>query len=200
MANSGGSSSLPPPRPKSPPMYQDLYGKRRELAKVQMLEREIGFLEEELKSIGSLQPASQCCKDVADFVVSNSDPLIPTSQKIRRSCRFWKWLCGPSCFNFSWISCYGCCPCLKLPRCCYGNICNCKSCVNCSRPKCQCCFWPCSECFDKMSCSRSCCTCQCPSCPDCSCSRCTCSCPKCPKVHLCSCCTKNCCYRCCLCY
>ncbi|KAA8547746.1 hypothetical protein F0562_004175 [Nyssa sinensis] len=39
MANSGGSSSLPPP------MYQDLYGKRRELARVQMLEREIGFLE-----------------------------------------------------------------------------------------------------------------------------------------------------------
>lgn len=37
--------SLPPPRPKSPPEYPDLYGKRRELAKVQMLEREIGFLE-----------------------------------------------------------------------------------------------------------------------------------------------------------
>lgn len=37
--------SLPPPRPKSPPEYPDLYGKRREAAKVQMLEREIGFLE-----------------------------------------------------------------------------------------------------------------------------------------------------------
>lgn len=47
-APSGGSSSLsslPPPRPKSPPAYPDLYGKRREMAKVQMLEREIGFLE-----------------------------------------------------------------------------------------------------------------------------------------------------------
>ncbi|VVB16983.1 unnamed protein product [Arabis nemorensis] len=46
----GGSStlapsSLPPPRPKSPPEYPDLYGKRREAARVQMLEREIGFLE-----------------------------------------------------------------------------------------------------------------------------------------------------------
>ncbi|GKV17939.1 hypothetical protein SLEP1_g28387 [Rubroshorea leprosula] len=44
----GGSSavpSLPPPSPKSPPRYPDLYGKRREMAKVQMLEREIGFLE-----------------------------------------------------------------------------------------------------------------------------------------------------------
>ncbi|KAG2280030.1 hypothetical protein Bca52824_051250 [Brassica carinata] len=38
-------SSLPPPRPKSPPPYPDLYGKRREAARVQMLEREIGFLE-----------------------------------------------------------------------------------------------------------------------------------------------------------
>lgn len=43
----GGVSvpSLPPPRPKSPPDYPDLYGKRREMAKVQMLEREISFLE-----------------------------------------------------------------------------------------------------------------------------------------------------------
>lgn len=37
--------SLPPPTPKSPPQYPDLYGKRRETARVQMLEREIGFLE-----------------------------------------------------------------------------------------------------------------------------------------------------------
>lgn len=37
--------SLPPPSPKSPPDYPDLYGKRRELAIVQMLDREIGFLE-----------------------------------------------------------------------------------------------------------------------------------------------------------
>lgn len=37
--------SLPPPQPKSPPRYPDLYGKRKDSAKVQMLEREIGFLE-----------------------------------------------------------------------------------------------------------------------------------------------------------
>ncbi|KAI5674254.1 hypothetical protein M9H77_14618 [Catharanthus roseus] len=45
---SGGAAkvpSLPPPRPKSPPEYPDLYGKRRELARVQLIEREIGFLE-----------------------------------------------------------------------------------------------------------------------------------------------------------
>ncbi|MBA0661807.1 hypothetical protein Goklo_006049 [Gossypium klotzschianum] len=47
-ARSGGSSfvqPLHPPSPKSPPKYPDLYGKRRERAKVQMLEREISFLE-----------------------------------------------------------------------------------------------------------------------------------------------------------
>ncbi|CAI0387527.1 unnamed protein product [Linum tenue] len=42
---SSSVKSLPPPCPKSPPDYPDLYGKRRELAKVQMLEREINFLE-----------------------------------------------------------------------------------------------------------------------------------------------------------
>ncbi|KAI8553329.1 hypothetical protein RHMOL_Rhmol05G0006900 [Rhododendron molle] len=62
--SSSGVPSLPPPRPKSPPEYPDLYGKRRELAKVQMLEREIGFLEGELKFVESLPPASRCCKDI----------------------------------------------------------------------------------------------------------------------------------------
>ncbi|XP_073262356.1 guanine nucleotide-binding protein subunit gamma 3 isoform X2 [Populus alba] len=83
--------SLPSPCPKSPREYPDLYGKRREMARVQMLEREIGFLEEELKSIQGLQPASTSCKEVTDFVMANSDPLMPTRKK-RRSSRFWKWL------------------------------------------------------------------------------------------------------------
>ncbi|KAL8102699.1 hypothetical protein AgCh_027286 [Apium graveolens] len=85
--------SLPPPLPKSPPPYPDLYGKRREFARVQMLEREIGFLEEELKTVGRIQPASRSCKEVADYVMANSDPLVTKSRKIRRSRRFWKWLC-----------------------------------------------------------------------------------------------------------
>ncbi|KAH7519307.1 hypothetical protein FEM48_Zijuj08G0022200 [Ziziphus jujuba var. spinosa] len=93
--------SLPPPCPKSPPEYPDLYGKRRETAKVQMLEREIGFLEEELRSVERIQPSSTCCKEVADFVVANPDPLIPTNRKNRRSCRFWKWLCA-SVFTVQW--------------------------------------------------------------------------------------------------
>ncbi|GMJ15732.1 hypothetical protein HRI_005242400 [Hibiscus trionum] len=117
VVRSGGSSSsvrtLPPPCPKSPPEYPDLYGKRRETAKIQMLEREISFLEEELKSVEGLQPASRYCKEVTDFVMAKSDPLIPTSRKNRKSCRFWKWLCGIPCFNLSWICCCcysGCCP------------------------------------------------------------------------------------------
>ncbi|KAF3615716.1 putative cation/calcium exchanger 4-like [Capsicum annuum] len=80
---SGGTASgpsLPPPCPKPPPQYPDLYGKRRELAKVQMLEREIGFLEKELKSIEGLHPASRPCKEVTEFVSEHSDPLIPTCQ------------------------------------------------------------------------------------------------------------------------
>ncbi|KAF1887509.1 hypothetical protein Lal_00040563 [Lupinus albus] len=94
IARSSSSSipSLPPPLPKSPPDYPDLYGKRREMARVQMLEREISFLEEELKFVEGLQPASRCCKEMADFVIANSDPLLPSNKKNRRSCRFWKWL------------------------------------------------------------------------------------------------------------
>ncbi|KAK4391883.1 Guanine nucleotide-binding protein subunit gamma 3 [Sesamum angolense] len=101
LRGNGSVPSLPPPRPKSPPQYPDLYGKRRELAKVQMLEREIGFLEEELKSIEGLQPASRSCKEVADFVTGNADPLIPTTKKIRRSRRFLEMALGKKTLSFS---------------------------------------------------------------------------------------------------
>ncbi|KAK7328808.1 hypothetical protein VNO77_22932 [Canavalia gladiata] len=83
--------SLPLSSPNALKGYQDLYGKRREMARVQMLEREISFLEEELKSSEGLQPASRCCKEITEFVVANSDPL---TKKNRRSSRFWKWLCA----------------------------------------------------------------------------------------------------------
>ncbi|XP_038699140.1 guanine nucleotide-binding protein subunit gamma 3-like isoform X2 [Tripterygium wilfordii] len=219
MATPPGSSSslpsLPPPRPKSPPKYPDLYGKRRETAKVQMLEREIGFLEEELKSIDGLQPASRCCKDVTDFVVANSDPLIPIRKK-RKSCRIWKWLCGLPCFNFSWICCCCCnsgCPLrLEMPhcccrchcRCCNFNICKCCSCNTCSLPKLRwCCVCPRFNCCREISCCCSSLECPSPSCPDCSsCCRWVCCRPRCPKVRSCNC-TKTCwnpCWNpCCLC-
>ncbi|XP_020423461.1 LOW QUALITY PROTEIN: guanine nucleotide-binding protein subunit gamma 3 [Prunus persica] len=172
MAAPSGSSasvpSLPPPCPKSPPQYPDLYGKRRETARVQMLEREIGFLEEELKSVERLQPSSRCCKEVADFVAANPDPLIPTNRKKRRSCRFWKWLCRMPCFSCSWICCCCCNRCslhLEMPRCCDCGQCNCNPCACCCPlPK-----WRCG-----CSCPRSCCSCPWSSC---SCPRSSCSCP-----------------------
>ncbi|XP_039051214.1 guanine nucleotide-binding protein subunit gamma 3-like [Hibiscus syriacus] len=118
-AKTGGGSfvqPLHPPCPKSPPKYPDLYGKRREKAKVQMLEREISFLEEELKSVEGFQPASRSCKEVTDFVMENSDPYIPpltfyffvsTNRKNRKSCGFRRWLCGLPCCNLQCLCC--CC-------------------------------------------------------------------------------------------
>ncbi|PSS20765.1 Guanine nucleotide-binding protein subunit gamma 3 like [Actinidia chinensis var. chinensis] len=206
MAAASPPPSLLPQRRKSPPpAYPDLYGKRREMAKVQMLEREIGFLEEEVKYVQGLQPASLTCKEVADFVVANSDPLMPVDRKIRRSRRIWKSLCGASCFNFTWICCFGCTPRLKIPYCCFCNLRNCPSCFRCPIPKYQCCPCPRLRCLDKISCgSQKCCVSRCPSCPNCPCPcpcRWKCYIPKCPKVSLCCCsCTKNCCCSCCLCY
>ncbi|XP_061995388.1 uncharacterized protein LOC133713398 isoform X2 [Rosa rugosa] len=40
------------------------------------------LLLEELKSVECLQPASRCCKEIADFVTANPDPLIPTSDSL----------------------------------------------------------------------------------------------------------------------
>ncbi|KAL5537833.1 hypothetical protein UlMin_043722 [Ulmus minor] len=207
--------SLPPPRPKSPPAYPDLYGKRREMAKVQMLEREIGFLEEELKSAERIQSSSICCKEITDFVVANPDPLMPTNRRKRRSCRFWKWLCRIPCCTLSWICCCcyaGCCSCsinLEMPRCCDCPPCSCPSC-SCGLPSCSC---GCPSC----SCpSCSCPSCSCPSCscPSCSCPSCSCpscSCPSCfscslPKWRCCcscprsNCCKKSSCSRSCCCF
>ncbi|KAG4949458.1 hypothetical protein JHK85_043327 [Glycine max] len=66
------SLPLPSPTPKAPSGYPDLYRKRRETAKIQMLEREISFLEEELKSSEGLQPASRCCKEYWPFCAVTS--------------------------------------------------------------------------------------------------------------------------------
>ncbi|KAI9113980.1 hypothetical protein K1719_015231 [Acacia pycnantha] len=205
--------SLPPPSPKSPPDYPDLYGKRRETARIQMLEREISFLEEELKSVETLQPASRCCKEIADFVVANSDPLLPTNTKDHRSSRFWKWLCsGMACWKLSWVWCWcceeSCCGNLKWGHCCSeceggrSSWIPCMSCCCCCLPKqqwasCRWCISTCWSCPKSNCCGQgrccipqSCCSFQCDSCPSCctcKCS-CSCSCPTCPKVRpVCSC-------------
>ncbi|KAK6264298.1 G-protein gamma-like domain - like 3 [Theobroma cacao] len=62
--------------PRSPPGGLDLYGKRTQMFKVQALEREIGLLQEELKSVEGLQPTSRYCKEVDDFVGAKHDPLV----------------------------------------------------------------------------------------------------------------------------
>ncbi|XP_022933212.1 guanine nucleotide-binding protein subunit gamma 3-like [Cucurbita moschata] len=202
--------SLPPPCPKSPPEYPDLYGKRREIAKIHMLEREIGILEDELKSVESLQPVSICCKEISDFVTVNSDPLTPTCRTKHKRCRFWKWLCGFPCFNLSWLcccSCTGCSVSLEVPRCCVCKPCNFPSCSNCcNKPKCSFFSCPSSFCCRNISCRRRCCTLSLPSisCSDgCCCCECKCSCkcsfPKCSQVPSCRFCTKSCCDPCSLC-
>ncbi|CAL5443745.1 unnamed protein product [Camellia sinensis] len=83
---------LPPLSPKSPPSCPDLYGKRRQMAKVQFLEREIAMLEEELKSLEGVQLASR----LDDFIDARADPLLATDQKTSRSHYFWKRFCGES--------------------------------------------------------------------------------------------------------
>nr|KYP50481.1 hypothetical protein KK1_027733 [Cajanus cajan] len=51
-------------RPKSPPPGPvDFHANRNQMVKIQVLEREIALLQEELKSLESLHPASRCCKE-----------------------------------------------------------------------------------------------------------------------------------------
>ncbi|TXG68324.1 hypothetical protein EZV62_003259 [Acer yangbiense] len=87
----GSEAVEPPMSPRSPPeVGLDLYGKRRQMVKVQVLEREIGLLQEELKSVEDLQPASRCCKELNDFVEAKPDPFIAENQENRKSKSFWK--------------------------------------------------------------------------------------------------------------
>ncbi|KAI7985476.1 Guanine nucleotide-binding protein subunit gamma 3 [Camellia lanceoleosa] len=166
---------LPPPSPKSPPSCPDLYGKRRQMAKVQFLEREIAMLEEELKSLEGVQLASRCCKELDDFIDARADPLLATDQKTSRSHYFWKRFWGK--FDLKWIcGFHGRCIHLQTPICC-----ACSSPNNTPRGSSNCC-----------SC-RKCCNCLDLSCPRCNCSGFHSCFPRCIKVKLCSKCTKACC-------
>ncbi|XP_047318835.1 guanine nucleotide-binding protein subunit gamma 3-like [Impatiens glandulifera] len=122
------SSSSAPPSPKSPPPYPDLYGKRRQLAKVQFLEREICILEEELKTLESMQLASKCCKELNDFLEGKMDPLLAINHKASGSSHFWK--CLRVKFGCKWICCFsgGCC--------CYPRVPSSKCCS--SKKACKC--------------------------------------------------------------
>ncbi|KAG0503875.1 hypothetical protein HPP92_003947 [Vanilla planifolia] len=111
------------PSPKSPPKYPDLCGRRRLQLEVQILNREIGFLEEELQALEGLQPVSGCCKEVEEFLGSNPDPLVPINEKQQSSCRFWKWLRSAFRYPFVLLSCSS--RILKKALCC---CCCCSSC------------------------------------------------------------------------
>ncbi|KAE9604671.1 putative G-protein gamma [Lupinus albus] len=168
-------SSMVQSQPLMAPLeFQELYRKRRKVARFQMLEREISFLQEELKSCEGLEQASKCCKEIADFVMENSDPLLPMNNKSNKSNSFWKWLCWIPCFNMSWICCWYCDGC--FPRCCY----NCKSLsCNCDFLSMKCCI-PSSWCNFLCPFIHKCCTCKC-----------CWFCLSCPKVCPSSCCTSD---------
>ncbi|KAM7254454.1 hypothetical protein ACFE04_003834 [Oxalis oulophora] len=131
--------------PKSPPGSFDLYGKRRQIIKLQSLEREIGLLQEEVKFVQTLQPSSRCCKELDDFIGANPDPLIATTNlEIQQSSGFLKRLRGRFSVNKRWIWCLGnwwlhlerrncckwwyCCPNLGLTGCgCFAKL-TCSRC------------------------------------------------------------------------
>ncbi|KAF1863337.1 hypothetical protein Lal_00031222 [Lupinus albus] len=69
-SSSSSFPSLPPPLPKSPPDYPDLYGKRREMARVQMLEREISFLEVNQSNMKGVNTSVSYIRVVVRLVLS----------------------------------------------------------------------------------------------------------------------------------
>ncbi|XP_048321724.2 guanine nucleotide-binding protein subunit gamma 3 isoform X2 [Ziziphus jujuba] len=105
----------PPPPP--PPPGLDLYGKRRQMVKLQVLEREIGLLQEELKSLDGLQPASRSCRELDTFIGAKQDPFIAKNQDGRKSHHFWNRIWGKCRFNLAWVCCFGGC----LPHRCACN-------------------------------------------------------------------------------
>ncbi|XP_050285256.1 guanine nucleotide-binding protein subunit gamma 3-like isoform X2 [Quercus robur] len=168
-------------RPESPSHGGfDLYGKRRLVLKVHAMEREIGLLEEELKSLEGMQPASICCQELDTYIVAKPDPFIAKNQDIQKSHHFWKRIWAKCCLNLPWICCFsgcqirlklpnlciGCRPCkFQWPGCCCFKKISCQTCCNCLKNSCI----PCSCCcFKKISC-QTCCNCLKNSCLPCSC-------------------------------
>ncbi|XWS12160.1 hypothetical protein CRYUN_Cryun37aG0066100 [Craigia yunnanensis] len=173
--SSESSFGAPRVSPRSPPGSLDLYGKRTQKFKVQVLERDIGLLQEELKSVEGLHPASRYCKEVDEFVGDKQDPLVTKTQKIHKSHPFWNCLRERSCI-FPWVCCcFSCKFHLKMPSfftCCISckseclqcSCCldtTCLKCCNCEVHSCStcpcCCFGPV---FHKCKMVNSCCGCR----------------------------------------
>ncbi|XP_039145794.1 guanine nucleotide-binding protein subunit gamma 3-like isoform X2 [Dioscorea cayenensis subsp. rotundata] len=164
------------PVPRSPP---DVFGRHRLQAELQFMSREIGLLQEELKSLEEvqLQSASGCCKE---------------NERRSKSCGVFKWLSTILCFDFSCICCCGghsassessnckcnhiknliyCCHCGSpcSSNCCCPGFFRCRNCYNslgihCPEFSCGC-VWSCSK-FTEVraccpGCRRTCCISQC---------------------------------------
>ncbi|KAK3123583.1 hypothetical protein QOZ80_8AG0633100 [Eleusine coracana subsp. coracana] len=165
------------PRPRSPPRYPDMCGRRRLQLEVQILNREVGFLEQEIQGLERIQPVSRCCKDVNEFVGAKIDPLMPVSKRKQGSCRLYWWIRSKLCTCFPCL----CCSCLPKPE---TPSCSCRDAL-CCRPACSClntpscCEDPCSlpSCDCQPQCG-SCCSSGGADCPFSSCRGC-CSCPPC---------------------
>ncbi|XP_057450884.1 guanine nucleotide-binding protein subunit gamma 3-like isoform X3 [Lotus japonicus] len=131
--------------PKSPlPGFVDFHGKRKQMVKIQVLEREIGVLQEELKSLEGLHPASRCCKELDAFVGSISDPFTPIRKESdTESHHFRKQIC-----SVPWICCSSSCLLQKK----MAKLCCC-SCCSSSNSKCTG-----SNCLKTASkCAQNCC-------------------------------------------
>ncbi|KAK9734448.1 hypothetical protein RND81_04G140400 [Saponaria officinalis] len=151
------------PMPKSP-VYVDLYGKRRQQANLQVLESEINFLQEELKSLEGAQPTSRCCKELNEFLATKPDPFITINQKASESDCSWTIISGccesenarnqqaeeaRRCCCSRKSSCCGCCgskdcSCFKQKCCCFksgrsSNCCKVKLCKFCAMSSCGLC-------------------------------------------------------------
>ncbi|KAJ0987538.1 hypothetical protein J5N97_005894 [Dioscorea zingiberensis] len=163
---------------------------------LQIMSREIGFLQEELKSLEGVQvqSASGCCKEVDEYVGMNPDPIVPVNGKRRGSCGVLRWLSAKLCFNFSCFCCSSgssvssessSCKCRHIKN--LGSFCHCGS--------------PCSSdccCQGFNGCRKSCNTLSI-LCPEVSCG-CVWSCSKCTEVHAnCPGCRKTCCISHCIC-
>ncbi|XP_074579145.1 uncharacterized protein LOC141835677 [Curcuma longa] len=182
-------AAAPAPLPRSPPRMPDLCGRHCLQAQLLLLTREIAFLEEEIQSIEGLQPASACCKEVAEYVGMIPEPLIPIYKKRTKPSRFWRRFCAMVCFN--------------IPTCCPGarfgwfrrHWCNCRTSSFWTHHS-TCCRCPCSSNSCSSCCSRLKCVTPSLSCPGYSCG-CVCSCSKCSKICICP--TCLCCISYCIC-
>ncbi|KAJ8756065.1 hypothetical protein K2173_024612 [Erythroxylum novogranatense] len=172
----GSCATGQPKSPKSPPGGFDLFGKRKQLVKVQILEKEIGMLQEEIKFVEGLQAASRCCREIDDFVGAKSDPLVLINVETHESKVQWKRLCLP------WICCFSSCIAdSKTPTC---------------SPPTKYCSHLCS-CWNEITCQSGCKCLRC-SCQDSGCRCFSLSLSKCNNVKLCSNCSGACSKPCCL--